>query len=248
MRIDNDSSYLSFFVRGKSEMDEKNNRIQEYNHFISLGYFCSVALELERIGLRSYSSPFDWIITDLEGVLNAIENNFTDFLRYDLLKQCEDNKTHYYNEKYKCSFFHDFVSTRKPLLLQLPSVKRKYKRRITRFYNNIVEPTLFLRYISDEIKTSEGKSAELLWIEENYNRLLTILKGFNPANNIIFIANTGVESKNIKIYNVNPDENDIVARKPLEKNKELYDLLNDFYFEKREDNLKYYNEKNNLSK
>lgn len=27
--------------------------MKEYKNFISLGYFCSVALELERIGLRS---------------------------------------------------------------------------------------------------------------------------------------------------------------------------------------------------
>lgn len=49
-------------------------------HYISLGYFCSIAMELERLGLRSESSPFDWLISDFEGVIHAIENHFEDFL------------------------------------------------------------------------------------------------------------------------------------------------------------------------
>ena len=40
---------------------------KEYKHFISLGYFCSVAMELERFGLRSESGPFDWVISDMRG-------------------------------------------------------------------------------------------------------------------------------------------------------------------------------------
>ena len=47
-----------------------------YSNFISLGYFCGVAEDLERIGLRSFSSPFDWLITDFKGVIKLIENRF----------------------------------------------------------------------------------------------------------------------------------------------------------------------------
>lgn len=38
-----------------------------YKHVISLGFFCSVALELERKGLRDASYPFDWLISDFQG-------------------------------------------------------------------------------------------------------------------------------------------------------------------------------------
>ena len=50
-----------------------------FSHFISLGYFCSVALELERVGLRSASSPFDWLVSDFSGVIDLIENHFDSF-------------------------------------------------------------------------------------------------------------------------------------------------------------------------
>lgn len=73
--------------------------MKQYKHFISLGYFCSVALELERIGLRSSSSPFDWCISSYEGVIDAIENHFEGFLDYDCLLQSDTVREHYFNPK-----------------------------------------------------------------------------------------------------------------------------------------------------
>lgn len=54
-----------------------------YKHVISLGFFCSVALELERKGVRDASYPFDWLISDFQGVIKVIENRFYDFLNID---------------------------------------------------------------------------------------------------------------------------------------------------------------------
>ena len=39
-----------------------------YKHIISLGWFGSIAEELERLGLRSAIYPFDWILSDWETV------------------------------------------------------------------------------------------------------------------------------------------------------------------------------------
>ena len=156
-------------------------KTNKYTHFISLGYFCSVASELERIGLRDSSSPFDWCISDLEGVKNLIENNFEGFLDYENMYQHTDNLAHYINMRYHISFYHDF-NQYDSLKKQLPGVKKKYKRRIERFYQNIKEPTLFIRYISDE----DGTSKELKWIEKNYDDLLKLLQSFNNKNNIIY--------------------------------------------------------------
>lgn len=123
--------------------------MKQYKNFISLGYFCSVALELEKIGLRSTSSPFDWVISNYEGVINAIQNHFEDFLSYDHLLQSESIRKRYFDEKYRMWFFHDFDQYHS-LKAQLPDVKAKYLRRIDRFYEDIKQPTLFVRYISDE--------------------------------------------------------------------------------------------------
>lgn len=214
--------------------------MEKYYHFISLGYFCSVALELERIGLRSTSSPFDWCISNFEGVIEAIENKFDDFLNYDLLFQSDNARQIYFNTKYRIWFFHDFD---KYLALdcQLQKVKQKYDRRIKRFYEDISQPTLFIRYISDEILDNYGRSIELDYIEKNYEKILSLLKSFNKNNDIIFLSNSGVDSNIIKIYHVEKDENDGVARKPLEKNGELNDLLMNLEFEKREKNIETYN-------
>lgn len=39
---------------------EQPDNFEEYENVISLGYFCSVASEIERLGLRRHSGPFDW--------------------------------------------------------------------------------------------------------------------------------------------------------------------------------------------
>lgn len=77
-------------------------------NYISLGYFCSVASELEKFGLRTESSPFDWVISDFEGVIENIKNHFSGYLDYELLAQNASNCTIYKNTKYNISFFHDF--------------------------------------------------------------------------------------------------------------------------------------------
>ena len=69
-------------------------------NYISLGYFCSVASELEKLGLRTESSPFDWVISDLEGVISNIQNCFVDYLDYNFLSQEVYNHAIYTNTKY----------------------------------------------------------------------------------------------------------------------------------------------------
>ena len=76
--------------------------------YISLVYFCSIALELEKLGLRDEASPFDWVISDLRGVMMAIEGQFSDFLAYDYLVQDTHCHEVYKNTKYNIKFFHDF--------------------------------------------------------------------------------------------------------------------------------------------
>jgi len=217
-------------------------------HVISLGYFCSVAEGIEKMGLRSASYPFDWVISDFPGVIRAINNHFENLLEYDQLYQSRDHSGRYQNMEYGISFFHDF-SPYQSLQEQLPDVQRKYSRRIERFYKSVAEPTLFIRYISDEDKIN-GTSKELLWIEENYELIMQTLKQFNEDNDILFIANDGVVSDIIRIYNVPPDENDAVSRDPIPANAGLYTRLQSIACPNREENIKRYSnskkEKNRL--
>ena len=210
-------------------------------HFISLGYFCSVASELESMGLRNESSPFDWLISDFEGVIKAIQNNFENFLDYEYLSQNRQYPAYYLNTKYNVHFYHDF-SPYIPLKKQLSLVKEKYSRRIKRFYESISEPTLFVRYISDE-QLVNGSSKELLWIEEHYDEIISLLKSFNENNEILFIANEGNQSSKIEIYHVKKDENDVVNRRPIVSTPCLMERFNSFELVNRSENLLRYKKK-----
>ena len=56
-------------------MNEFANNIKpdEFKNYISLGYFCEVAKDLERLGLRNQSSPFDWVISYFPKVIYATD-------------------------------------------------------------------------------------------------------------------------------------------------------------------------------
>ena len=199
-------------------------------NYISLGHACAIARNLEKLGLRNSSMPFDWSITNFEGVIKAINNNFANFLDYDLLFQNSQVLKHYKNTEYNIQFFHDFNKF-ETLEKQLPIVRAKYDRRIKRFYEEIQKPTTFIRYISPG-NPIDGKSEELIWIEENYDYIISTLKSFNPENDIIFIANKGIESSKIKIFNVEiVDKTDTINRMPLNNNLEL----NAFFMNKVDD-------------
>ena len=206
-----------------------------FKHFISLGSFCSVALDLEALGLREASMPFDWNI-DLrfEGVIDCIEKGFEHFLDEEELRQSEEAPEHYMN-RYEIQFFHDF-NMWEPLSKQLPAVQDKYERRIRHFYQITAEPTLFIRYMDDRILEEDGTPHELRYIEDGYDHIMAVLKGLCPENELVLIANSEVKSEKLKIYGVEKDKGDVVARVPREKNKELGALLDSFSVPNQEAN------------
>lgn len=186
---------------------------KQYENVVSLGFFCSPALEFKKIGVRKASLPFDWLISsEFENVLKLIKNGFEDFLNPEYMYQLKDHPKYYRNVKYEIDFYHDFdeyISFDE----QIDAVTQKYKRRIDRFFALIQKPTLFIRYISSQ------KEAE--YIKENYNAVLGFLKEFNEQNDILFVANKEIELANEKVFFVEKDENDTVARKFLDKAPEL---------------------------
>lgn len=217
--------------------------MKKYEHIISLGYFCSTAQEIERIGLRDCSSPFDWLISsDFHMVIDLIKNNFKDFLKMEHLYQSRENPSYYCNVKYQIWFYHDFNGY-ESLQKQLPLLQAKYKRRVENFYKNITEPTLFIRYISNE--------DELSFIENNMEKIDLILKEFNSRNEILYVSNNDLKSNKITAFCVEADPNDSVARKFLDKNNELLKYLNEvIIYDKctKEMNLNSYKQKKKYSK
>ena len=119
-----------------------------FKHYISLGYNCFVASDLRKLGLRDSSMPFDWNRTYFKAIEKVIKKETNGFLEYDRLIQSDNYLYVYYDPSFGITFVHDFVDY-KPLKNQIKSVKRKYERRLSRFYEHISEPTLFIRYCCD---------------------------------------------------------------------------------------------------
>ena len=215
---------------------------EKYDNYISLGYFCEVAQDLEKLGLRNQSSPFDWGISCFPGVIDAIDKEFYDFMAYDHLSQNVNIRERYREDNYHFCFFHDF-SKYKTLDEQYIMVKEKYDRRIKRFLSAIKSPTLFVRYISSEELDENNKSIELNWIEKNYEYIIKTIRRSNPDNDIIFIGDETVKSDIIKIYMVPKDQNDCVSRSPIINNKELFPILSSVDFPGKEENINRYDKK-----
>ena len=209
-----------------------------YRHFVSLGANCFVSEDLKKLGLRDCSYPFDWLFADdFSGVISAIENNFSDFLSYDVLLQHNDNRNRYYNSIYKFSFFHDFNKFQS-LKSQLSSVQEKYARRIKRFKNDICEPTLFFRYVISK--------NDISYLTDNYQKIDSFIKSFCPLNNIIYISHyKELSDLPIDIYIVDKDPEDWITRTPLFKNTVLGNELQHTFFEKKETNKVFSQKTNN---
>ena len=190
---------------------------QKYNNIIPLGFFCSVASELRRIGLRDKAYPFDWLITNFEDVLTCINNNFVDFLDLSNLEKCKNDKTFYVkNNKFNQIYFlHDFKEG-EPIESQIKAVKEKYDRRISRLYSDMLEGALFIRYVQNKY--------EWEYIRKNKRKIQVLLKQYNKKNKIIYILNDDIKTSlhfSMKAYKVKKDEKDSVAREFLKKNPTL---------------------------
>ena len=62
-----------------------------FSNFVSLGEACKVAASMSKYGLRSFSGPFDWVITRrFDMVLHYLENDFEDFLEKSKLEPIDE--------------------------------------------------------------------------------------------------------------------------------------------------------------
>lgn len=203
-----------------------------YRHVVSLGWFCSVAEEIERLGLRNASYPFDWILTDWQTVAEMTEGTFTDFLKPDRLIQDSEVSNMYRHRDRKCLIYVHDIDPYESYDKQIEKAQVKYCRRLERLKHDICEPTIFLRYIQDE--------EEYKYVLENREKIQGWLQKFHPENQIIYIANEELGQAEF-IWSAEKDTDDTVARKFLDKLPELKKwLLSQPYGFSIESNLKWY--------
>lgn len=118
----------------------------EFDFVVSLGYDCSCAMNLRKLGLRSCSSPFDWLTeADIWTRIKLLETHFADFLEKEHLTKLVKGPNapgkgndHYRDEPTGFCFYHDFREDL-PFEESYAQVKTKYNRRIDRLYKKISE-------------------------------------------------------------------------------------------------------------
>ena len=185
-----------------------------YEHVVSLGYFCSTALELQRYGLRDGSYPFDWNICSIEGVLGLVKSDFEGFLRRESLVRDPARPKIVRDTLTGIALHNDFVPELS-LDEQYREVSVKYARRVERFRRAIQQRTLFVRYIVN--------LEEHAYLDKNMAEVMFILRESNPLNDLVLLGNDDLPSKcgGRRVFTVPVDANDDVARSFLRKNGEL---------------------------
>lgn len=209
---------IKFIKKGLTKKMECE-KISKTDNIISLGHFCSPALELRDLGIRKASYPFDWLVTpDTEVVIKLIENGFEGFLLKENMYQIIEYPMRYRDIKCNIDFYHDF-SILQAFEKQYEEVFKKYERRIKRFYNDIAKPTLFLRYISCQ--------RDMEYVSKNYDYINSVIKKYSVNNHILFIANNDIvmDNTDIDIFFVDKDVNDTVCRKFIQNNENIKEYI-----------------------
>lgn len=190
---------------------------------------------MEVHGLRTTSGPFDWYVSDYQGVIKTIEEKFEHFLEFGNLMHCDEKKHYFYDTKYGFLFNHEIgIGDKEDLRFQ--TIKEKYSKRIQRFYDMLKTPCCLIRAVKDE--------EEIEYINSHYTSIEKMFKTYNEANTVIYLVPQNILSIEVKFpfYKVNqcilhPDES-----------PRLFDQNNDllpFFFsniepEERIKNLKFF--------
>ena len=161
---------------------------------------------------------------------------FMEQLRSDSLYQRQVPSC-YYMKELGIFLVHDFNEW-DPVEEQLPKVRQKYQSRIEHFMRDITEPTLFMYYLCAE--------DDVLYINSNYQDILTCIKSFNPSNSIVFIADERYRI-NIPCYYVKNDKNSDIADRFSSQNEKLLEFINAIPYSKlrKKQNIEFYNTKQN---
>ncbi len=123
--------------------------------YIPFGNDCAIAYQLEKLGLRNISLPFDWIQSDLQCLIKCINDDFTHFcdkssfimkntsVKFKIIQDnYSDGKLtdsiRMLNFTYGFHHLHDFklnsdLEITQNLEYEFKKFKEKYARRISRF-------------------------------------------------------------------------------------------------------------------
>ncbi|MGG3800410.1 DUF1796 family putative cysteine peptidase [Metabacillus fastidiosus] len=151
---------------------------QPYDLVISLGGHCEPSYQIERLKLRRFSGPLDWMIShSLSHISLLIRKNFSDFMDFSNLSLVETEPgSPYYTVRdaiNNCVSVHDFPID-KTLQESYSDVKSKLDRRANRFLQEInnSKSILFVRVMGDYKDVIDLHSSLSEKTKSNFNILL----------------------------------------------------------------------------
>ncbi len=154
-----------------------------FSNFVSLGGSCYTASSMSKYGLRSWSGPFDWLVSnDFEWILHYLENDFADFLLRENLDRWNGYAGKFRDKKSGFIFQHD---EEYPFEEEYDKLRLKYQKRINKFLEEIKKPTCFLRFTAD--------AHEMEYISNNSNYIKGVIKSKNEHNEIVFLVRDTIE-------------------------------------------------------
>jgi hypothetical protein len=133
-------------------------------NYISMGQDCSPASSLKNLGLRKFSSPFDWIVSSIEGVKCCINQDFKNFhknlkfnfTRTRVIDSYGFEYPHDYPGEKQKSIQEDDIPGENKICLNweefIPEVLEKYERRIKRFINLMNNPEPIIVFYTGNLK------------------------------------------------------------------------------------------------
>lgn len=107
----------------------------KYDHVFSFGRWCATAIYLENRGLRSFSTPFDWLLADevpFSGYADLVCNGFKGFMELESLTPVEGCPGQFRDRRTGMISVHDFRPNTEPATTY-DAVWAKLSRRIARY-------------------------------------------------------------------------------------------------------------------
>ena len=197
----------------------------EFENCISLGWFCGTAGSMAKLGLRSFSGPFDWYFSNYESVIKMIDTEFDDFLNIRNLQVNPQNPKRFNDLKYDFEYIHDVTDD---FYKEYDIIHEKYLRRIKRFLRSINEPTLFFRTVKDPMEKE--------FIISNNELINNTIKHYNEYNRIVYLFSGKVgqfpEKLSIPSFELNIDDysfDPASTRNMFDKSPELIDFCKGLY-------------------
>ena len=145
----------------------------KYDHVFSFGRWCATAIYLENRGLRSFSTPFDWLLADevpFSGYADLVCNGFKGFMELESLTPVEGCPGQFRDRRTGMISVHDFRPNVEPTRTY-DAVWAKLSRRIARYLAAIGESKkiLLVKCVRQDVVDVEDVERGLMCLRNRFS-------------------------------------------------------------------------------